>query len=154
MARILEIDHLWREARVLLGNTRYSAPRDNKVVCPSKDWFIDEFIPKLDEITKPYVVNTYDCEDFCAQAQLLMTQCILANPEFHGCGHSLEYVEITIPPGQQLATVQDGIHATCLIRFDNGEWWFFEPQPVALADRLNNPEEAFARGINPREARL
>ncbi len=154
MAQVLNIDQIWAEARVMLGNTRYAPPRDSRIVCPSREWFMEEFIPKLDAITAPYVVNTYDCEDFCQQAQVLMTQCVRANEEFHGAGHMLGYVELTIPPGEQLATVRDGIHATNVIRFDTGEWFLFEPQPVPLADRLTIPAVALARGITLREVRL
>tara|TARA_Y100000593_G_scaffold40122_1_gene77355 strand:+ start:2159 stop:2626 length:468 start_codon:yes stop_codon:yes gene_type:complete len=141
---VQEIHTLIRDGAVI------NTPRDGSdIVCPSQEFLEREFLPALDKVTKPYVVNTYDCEDFCAEAHILMTRSVLANGVYHGKGHSLGYAEVIIPSGVALNGVSDGVHATNMVRTDNGGWFFMEPQP-GPAQRLENPLDAFDRGIRIR----
>tara|TARA_S200002703_G_scaffold159632_2_gene173829 strand:- start:1164 stop:1637 length:474 start_codon:yes stop_codon:yes gene_type:complete len=138
MPSVIPATQIWNEAYGVFGKGPvFSVPRDAKVVCPDYDWFVDEFIPKLDQVTLPYVSEAYDCEDFCAEAQVLMTRSVRPN---YKTGHTLNYVELQIPPGQELHRVQGGErgqwHATNVVRFSDGRWFFFEPQPGPINRRL------------------
>ena len=131
MAAIIPFQRYLQEVHSIIeGGAVINTPRDGgPVVCPSMEFITDDFLPKLDSITLPYIVNTYDCEDYCAESQILMTRSLAANEAYQGLGHSLGYAEIIIPNGVTLNGVTDSVHATNLIRLDNGSWWFMEPQP-------------------------
>ena len=150
MAAIIPAQRYLQEVLSLIRDGAViNTPRDwADVVCPSRAFIEEDFLPALDAVTLPYITNTYDCEDYCAESQILMSRSLLTDPRYYGCGHSLGYAEVIIPNGVTLNGVTDGVHATNMIRLDDGTWWFMEPQPSL--ERLTNPLTAFDKGVRAR----
>lgn len=118
--------------------------RDARLACPSRHWLVGPFSEFLKDNLRNYTPEKYDCDDFGLKAVVLATECLNETADLSECGHSvgLCFTHIVGERGS-LNGVADGYHACNLVRLDDGDWIFYEPQN----QRLTDARKSIAAGV-------
>jgi hypothetical protein len=128
MGKIIEsktlVVELWE-----MGVVNIHRPRDRNVYCPSYS-FLREFGQWLNENHPPYRKEEFDCDDFTTWAIHSATKSLIENNQVQNCGHSIMACDLRINtsllgvvPSSDLS-----LHENCIVRVDDGRWFFLEPQ--------------------------
>lgn len=132
MGKIIESNKLVVELYEL--NIPVTRPWDANAYCPSVQWLKD-FGEWLKENKRPYVDVKYKCKHFALWGILQAADSIIQRRDIQDAMPAIFYCSVHI--NNVLLGIQGPVqHANCLVRCDDYNWYFLEPQ-TGLYEKIN-----------------